>query len=109
MGACENSRYNGVMINTVLPGAELITRGFVDLENGVVSIESLLVSMASPRLETLALPLPTSPLISPELTLYRMLEEQYGLGAHSKYNAYVRRLVSFLRAAECERSSTRSD
>ena len=97
------------MVDPALPGAELIIRGFADLESGIVSAESLLVSMASPRLVALAIPLPAPRLKSPELRLYRMLEEKHGLGAHSKYNAYIRRIVSFLRAAECVRSSTRSN
>jgi hypothetical protein len=33
--------------------------------------------------------------------LYLALERQFGLGAHSKYDAYRRQLASYLRAARC--------
>jgi hypothetical protein len=39
----------------------------------------------------------------PELRLYNLLAERYGDAAHSKYNALLRRLVSFERAAACVR------
>jgi hypothetical protein len=39
----------------------------------------------------------------PEQSLYRLLSEQYGDAAHSRYNALIRRLVSFERAASAVR------
>jgi len=42
-----------------------------------------------------------SPFASAELRLYVLLQAEEGDGAHSRYNALVRRLVSFERAAEC--------
>lgn len=81
-----------------LPGEDLIVRGIRDLERGVESVESLLVSIGAPRLGRLGLPIP-SPLAGPEHRLYRFLTERHGDGAHSRYNALVRRLVSFERAA----------
>jgi hypothetical protein len=38
---------------------------------------------------------------SAELRLYELLSERDPDGAHSAYNALLRRLVSFERAAEC--------
>jgi hypothetical protein len=83
-----------------LPGGDLIERGLVDLEAGVESIESLLVSIASIRLRTVGLTVAT-PFSDPELRLYGRLEAEDEAGAHGRYNALLRRLVSFERAAEC--------
>jgi hypothetical protein len=81
-----------------VPGAELVERGARDLEAGVESVESLLVSIGAPRLRRLGYVLPeTFP--SPEHRLYELLRAKHGDAAHSRYNALVRRLVSFERAA----------
>jgi hypothetical protein len=39
----------------------------------------------------------------PEHRLYTLLARDHPAAAHSRYNALIRRLVSFERAAECER------
>jgi hypothetical protein len=83
-----------------LPGADLIERGLTDLANGRETIESLLVSIAAPRLRALGLTV-ASPFDGAELRLYRRLAGEFGDGAHSRYNALIRRLVSFQRAAAC--------
>jgi hypothetical protein len=44
-----------------------------------------------------------NPLPSPEHRLYKLLSEEEPASAHSRYNALVRRLVSYERAAECAR------
>jgi len=85
-----------------LPGAELIAAGLADLEHGAETDESLLVSMAAPRLRALGFDVP-APFADPELRLYSRLTAQHGAAAHSRYNALVRRLVSFQRAAACAR------
>lgn len=69
-------------------------------------MESLLVSIGAPRLRRLGLTMP-SPLASAEHRLYELLRASDGDAAHSRYNALVRRLVSFERAAAAIRS--RSD
>jgi hypothetical protein len=81
-----------------LPGVELVTKGIRDLERGVESQESLLVSIGAPRLRRLGLTI-TEPFPSPEHRLYGLLRSEHGDAAHSRYNALVRRLVSFERAA----------
>jgi hypothetical protein len=81
----------------MLPGAELIDRGIRDLDERVESVESLLVSIGAPRLRRLGLAVP-QPFEGPERRLYELLRGQYGDAAHSRYNALVRRLVSFERA-----------
>lgn len=85
---------------TNLPGADLVERGLHDLGRGVESVESLLVSMAAPRLRALGFDVPT-PLPDAEIRLYRRLAVDHGAAAHARYNALVRRVVSFQRAAAC--------
>jgi hypothetical protein len=83
-----------------LPGAELVATGMADLERGVESVESLLVSIGAPRLTRLGFDV-RWPFPSPEHRLYELLAEDDADAAHSRYNALIRRLVSFERAAEC--------
>ena len=88
------------MIATNLPGADLVERGLLDLASGRESIESLLVSMSAPRLRALGVAVP-APLANPELRLYQILSDLHGSAAHARYNALVRCIVSFQRAAAC--------
>jgi len=85
-----------------LPGAELMYRGIADLALGKRSLEALLAAIGSPRLRRLGFRLPENGDLpeQPEFLLYRLLCEHYGRAAHSQYNALIRRLVSFERAAE---------
>jgi hypothetical protein len=87
---------------TALPGEELVRKGVADLERGVESVEALLVSIGRPRLERLGFEI-SAPIESPELRLYELLAKEDSDSAHSRYNALVRRLVSFERAAESVR------
>jgi hypothetical protein len=84
-----------------LPGHDLISEGIDDLKKGVESVPSLLVSIGAPRLRRLGLPIPNRTLSSPEHRLYKMLQRSHSDAAHSQYNALIRKLVSFERAAEC--------
>lgn len=83
-----------------LPGADLVRRGVADLNTGRESAEALLVSIGAPRLRSLGIDL-SAPIASPEHKLYRLLAREQGDAAHSTYNALIRRLVSFERAAAC--------
>jgi hypothetical protein len=83
-----------------LPGDDFVRAGLDDLDRGVESIPALLVSVGALRLRALGLPI-AQPLPSPELRLYEQLRRDDPDGAHSRYNALIRRLVSFERAAEC--------
>jgi hypothetical protein len=83
-----------------LPGADLVQRGIADLGAGHESAEALLVSIGAPRLRSVGVAL-TAPIASPEHKLYLLLAAEKGDGAHSAYNALIRRLVSFERAAAC--------
>jgi hypothetical protein len=82
------------------PGGTLVADGIEDLERGECTVEALLVSIGAPRLERIGLRIPPS-LESPEHRLYELLRREDADSAHSRYNALVRRLVSFERAAEC--------
>lgn len=82
------------------PGGDLIAEGLDDLARGRLSVASLLVSVGAPRLRRLGLEL-GEVLPEPEHRLYALLEEEDPDTAHSRYNALIRRLVSFERAAEC--------
>jgi hypothetical protein len=86
----------------VLPGADLIELGLEDLANGVESVPALLVSIAARRLERLGIVVPHR-IRSPERRLYTLLQQTEGDAAHAWYNAWIRRLVSYERAAECAR------
>jgi hypothetical protein len=84
-----------------LPGGELIRQGLADLARGGRSKEALLVLIGGPRLRRLGLPVPKGVVERPEHALYLLLADSVGDAAHSQYNALLRRLVSFERAAEC--------
>ena len=83
------------------PGGDLVQEGLTDLGRGVESIPALLVLIGAPRLRRIGLPVPESVLSSPEHRLYERLAESDPDSAHSRYNALIRRLVSFENAAEC--------
>jgi hypothetical protein len=83
-----------------LPGYELISVGLEDLSRGHESVNALLVAIGAPRLRRLGLLVPESPFATPEHQLYEQLRQSDPDSAHSRYNALVRRLVSFEHAAE---------
>jgi len=88
-------------MNDALPGADLIETGLKDLYDGRETVAALLVAIGAPRLQRLGLELPDNLPDDPEHRLYRLLAEDDSDSAHSRYNAFVRRLVSYERAAEC--------
>ena len=86
-------------VPTSFPGHELVSAGLSDLAADRESESSLLVAMAAPRLRRLGFEVPTGGPKRPSHRLYELLTET-NLGAHSRYNALVARVVSFARAAE---------
>lgn len=84
-----------------LPGAELVEAGLRDLADGRETEAALLVLVGAPRLRALGLEIASSPFDRPEHRLYRLLQQSDADGAHARYNALVRRLVSFERTAGC--------
>lgn len=88
------------MIDPRLPGADLVTKGLEDLRRGVESAEALLVSIGAPRLRMLGVCV-ERPLDRPEHRLWSLLAHENPDAAHARYNALVRRLVSFEQALAC--------
>ena len=82
-----------------LPSSENIVKGLKDLEKNKETLESLLVSIASPRLLRLGF-LVINPYPDAENKVYRLLEKINPDDAYSQYNAFIRKLVSFSRAYE---------
>ncbi len=79
------------------PGCELIERGLADYAAGQVTPESCLLAVAWGRLQRNGLPLPARTperFPEPELQLYELLQREGG-DAYSRYNALLRRLISF--------------
>lgn len=83
------------------PGQELVEKGISDLSLGRETVESLLVEVGGPRLRRLGFAVPDRTGRMPEHRLYHLLATEDPDSAHSRYNALVRRLVSFERASEC--------
>ena len=84
-----------------LPGGSLVKQGLADLSSGRTSEASLLVLVGAPRLRRLGLVVPDLDEGSAEHRLYEWLARVDADAAHSRYNALIRLLVSFERAAEC--------
>lgn len=80
----------------------MIEAGLADLAQGVESVSALLVAIGTPRLRVLGLVVPAGP-PHPERRLYDRLALEHGDAAHGRYNALIRRLVSFERALACAR------
>ena len=85
-----------------LPGGKIVDAGLADLSMGKVTIESLLVSLAAPRLRREGVPV-SPPHRNPEDRLYRMLSRSEGDLAHARYRAYLLQVVSFADACRLAR------
>lgn len=89
----------------LLPGEELVNQGMDDLKKGLTTEMSLLVLIAAPRLRSLGIDVPQlSAAVPYEHQLYSRLEQRLGSAAHSYYNSLIRRIVSYARARERERT-----
>ena len=86
---------------TPFPGGNLISQGLDDLARGVESESALLVLIGAPRLRRLGIVVHPLDGHAPEHRLYQLLAKSNTDSAHSRYNALIRRLVSFERAVEC--------
>lgn len=90
----------------LLPANDLITEGISDLQDRRETIAALLVLVGAPKLRSLGLDIPDTPDSfgpTPEHRLYDLLAKENPDSAHSKYNALIRKLVSFERAIPCVR------
>jgi len=97
-----HARYNSRAMRDDLPGHDLIAQGLEDLAAGVETTEALLVSIGAPRLRELGIQV-SDPIPGSEHLLYAFLSRTDPDSAHSRYNALIRRLVSFERALACAR------
>jgi hypothetical protein len=89
-----------------LPGAEIVISGIADLEAGRDTADANAVLMAATRLRAAGADVPLAELDEPAAhRLYEQLADEDPLNAHSRYNAIVRRVISFARAAERARAS----
>ena len=84
-----------------LPGNDLIVTGIEDLQCNRETIPALLVAIGAPKLRSLGLEVPEDRYSNPEHRLYDLLASSEPDSAHSRYNALIRRLVSFERAFSC--------
>lgn len=87
-------------MTTALPAADLVETGLADLRERRETVASLLVSTASTRLAAAGHAVDT-PFPEPEQRLYALLAQEDPDSAHGRFNALVRQLVSYARAAEC--------
>lgn len=85
-----------------LPGEDLVAQGLTDLACGMETVSSLLVSIGAPRLRRLGVEVPSA-FTDPEHRLYALLLRTGNTTAHSRYNALLRRLISYERAFRCAR------
>ena len=85
-----------------LPGADIVAMGIDDLRRGEFTVEALLVAVGASRLRSIGLDIPDVPAWpeTPELALYAAVVAREPGNAHSRYNALIRRLVSFERAMD---------
>ena len=83
------------------PGYSLVRQGLADLAEGRESAPALLVLIGAPRLRSIGLAVPESVEPDPDIHLYELLAREDSDSAHGRYNALIRELVSFERAAEC--------
>ena len=85
-----------------LPGGDIVDAGLADLAADKATTESLLVSLAAPRLRREGVPI-GSVLEDPETRLYVLLSETEGDLAHARYQARLRQMVSFADACRFAR------
>lgn len=85
-----------------LPGGEEVDAGLADLARERTTPESLAVSLAAPRLRREGVPVGYVH-DDPERRLYELLSRTEGELAHARYNAWLRRLVSFADACRLAR------
>jgi hypothetical protein len=93
--------YNRAVELSDLPGGDIVEIGLRDLEASRDSAAADLVLIGAPRLCRLGFEVPLDRAVGAEHRLYLRLAAEDPRTAHSRYNALIRRLVSFERAAEC--------
>lgn len=90
-----------------LPGGDMVDTGLAHLADGTISAESLVVSLAAPRLRREGVPVgPVQ--TDPEDRLYELLSAAGDL-AHARYAAYLQQIASFADACRLARRQRASD
>ena len=85
-----------------VPGGDVVDAGLADLAAGEVTVESLLVSLAAPRLRREGVPIgPVQ--VEPEERLFELLSRSNPDLAHARYGAWLRRIGSFADACRVVR------
>ena len=84
-----------------LPAEDLVRSGIDDLRNHRMTTAALLVAIGSPKLKQLGIEVPEHDSSCPEHRLYDLLTKDWADSAHSRYNALIRKLVSYERAVAC--------
>jgi hypothetical protein len=85
-----------------LPGGETVDIGLKHIAEGTVSVESLLLSLAAPRLRREGIPV-GQVLPEPETRLYELLLAEAGDLAHARYAAHLEQIASFADACHLAR------
>ena len=89
-----------------IPANELIVAGIEDLRSERETIAAFLVAAGAPKLRSLGMDIPEDLPPNPEHRLYDLLTSTEPDSAHSRYNALIRRLVSFERALASVKSKS---
>lgn len=89
-----------MMIDPLVPGSELISKGLADLSQNLRTEESLLIPIAEPSLRFAGLTFPALLQLEKddELILYDLLCKSRPGNPHSAYNALIRRVTSFCKS-----------
>jgi hypothetical protein len=100
------NNFSPEMLDPALPGSEIVIQGLADIQRGAITPFSVILFVAAPRFRLLGIEIPPlSGLKDPNITpfehqLYELLQTE---GGYSRYNALLRRIVSF--AAGIERKA----
>ncbi len=73
----------------------MVDQGLLDLVHEKETPESLMVSLAAPRLRLEGVPIPTFRIVDADHRLYRLLESHDPELAHARYLAYLDQIHSF--------------
>jgi hypothetical protein len=85
-----------------VPGGDIVDAGLADLAADKVTVASLLVSLAAPRLQREGVPLGMTHR-NPEERLFELLSRSNADLAHARYSAWLRQIASFADACRLAR------
>ena len=83
-----------------LPGEQLVAQGVADLLAQRRSPAAMVVALARERLVAVGVEVPEVTVDRAAHELYALLAADDATGAHSRYNALIRQIASYARAAE---------